>query len=433
MRLNLVKDLDINGVSDLYKLGILMDTKIIDKINLSQIGRELNKDTRTIKRWINFKPEERIEITRNKPSQFDEFKDLILELLDSKIKVFSYKRNLYKYLVDNYNMKGSESSFRAYIIKNNDINDKFKRKNSKATPTVRFETEEGKQAQVDWKESIKFKLKNGDDIEINIFTYILAHSRYRVNILSLSKRREIILDFLDKSFEITGGIPKEILFDNMKTVMDEPRSYNKKGKVNDVFLQFAKDYGFKVNICMSRRPETKGKVEATMKVLEQIKAYSGDLDYDGLLKLVEKINNEENMRFHSSYQKIPVKHLEKEKAFLAPLPNENIRKQYIIPIHKLKVDKSSLITFKSIKYSVDHTYIDKIVNVQLIGELIYIYCNTKLITMHPISKKNINYHEQHFKSLSKRALKFDDERIENMANNNLKMIGVAWKKQHMKD
>ena len=68
MRLNLVKDLDINGVSDLYKLGILMDTRIIDKINLSQIGRELNKDTRTIKRWINLKPEERITITRNKSS-----------------------------------------------------------------------------------------------------------------------------------------------------------------------------------------------------------------------------------------------------------------------------------------------------------------------------------------------------------------------------
>ena len=64
-----------------------------------------------------------------------------------------------------------------------------------------------------------------------------------------------------------------------------------------------------------------------MKVLEQIKAYSGDLDYDGLLKLVENINNEENMRFHSSYQKIPVKYLEKEKSFLAPLHNENIRKQ----------------------------------------------------------------------------------------------------------
>ena len=30
MRLNLIKDLDINGVSDLYKLGILMDIKIID-------------------------------------------------------------------------------------------------------------------------------------------------------------------------------------------------------------------------------------------------------------------------------------------------------------------------------------------------------------------------------------------------------------------
>ena len=42
---------------------------------------------------------------------------------------------------------------------------------------------------MDWKESIKFKLKNGDDIEINIFTYILANSRYRVNILSLKEEK----------------------------------------------------------------------------------------------------------------------------------------------------------------------------------------------------------------------------------------------------
>ena len=57
--------------NSVYKLGILIDIKIIDKINLSQISRELNKDTRTIKIWINLKSEERIPITRNKQSQFD--------------------------------------------------------------------------------------------------------------------------------------------------------------------------------------------------------------------------------------------------------------------------------------------------------------------------------------------------------------------------
>ncbi len=132
-------------------------------------------------------------------------------------------------------MKGSSSAFRTYILKNPDINDKFRKHNSKSTRTVRFETEYGKQAQVDWKESFQVILKDLSKVEINIFTYLLSNSRYRVNILSLSKSRKVLFDFLDKSF------------------MDESRTKNSEGKINNEFNQFAKDYGFKPNICMAKR------------------------------------------------------------------------------------------------------------------------------------------------------------------------------------
>ncbi len=57
--------------------------------------------------------------------------------------------------------------------------------------------------------------------------------------------------------------------DNMKTVMNQPRTAYSKGKVNPRFAQFASDYGFKVRPCIAARPQTKAKVEAPMKLLDE--------------------------------------------------------------------------------------------------------------------------------------------------------------------
>ena len=45
---------------------------------------------------------------------------------------------------------------------------------------IRYETEPGKQAQLDWKESIPFTLKSGETIEVNILVLLLSYSRYRI-------------------------------------------------------------------------------------------------------------------------------------------------------------------------------------------------------------------------------------------------------------
>lgn len=126
---------------------------------------------------------------------------------------------------------------------------------------MRYETALGQQGQLDWKESIHFILKSGEAVDINIFVLILSASRFRAYRLSLTKSQDVLFSFIDDAFETFCGVPRELLTDNMKTVMDEPRTEYSKGKVNTRFQQFAADYGFAVKPCIAGRPQTKAYVK----------------------------------------------------------------------------------------------------------------------------------------------------------------------------
>ncbi len=107
--------------------------------------------------------------------------------------------------------------------------------------------------------------------------------------MSISKSQGVLFSFLTETFEKIGGVPEEIVTDNMKTVMDEARTSSSPGKVNAKFAQFAKDFGFKVRPCIAGRPHTKGKVETTMKLLDEIHAYQGQFDLEELHAYIERI------------------------------------------------------------------------------------------------------------------------------------------------
>lgn len=98
----------------------------------------------------------------------------------------------------------------------------------------------------------------------------------------------------------------------MKTVMDEARTEYNKGKINNRFSQFAKDYGFKVQPCIVGRPQTKAKVEAPMKILDEIRAYNGKLNYQELVELVIRINNRVNTQINQGTGRIPLMYFNKE-------------------------------------------------------------------------------------------------------------------------
>lgn len=398
------------------------------KINMSQIARELNVDRRTISRYIN-------GFEKSKKRECDNcispFYQIIEELLDSSNpQIFYYKSVLWQYLVDNHSYSGSYVNFCRFLKKH----DKFEAYFRKRRPsnvnhvTIRYETGQGEQAQLDWKESISFLLSNGETVVVNVFVLLLSYSRFRVYRLSLSKTQKILFHFLDSAFEVFGGVPGELLTDNMTTIMDSARTETSKGKVNPRFQQFADDYGFKVRPCIAGRPRTKAKVEAPMKILDEIRAYNGKLDYDGLHKLLVRINKRVNSQVVKGTGIIPDLYFAKEKQALSPLPAAGIRKPYQIVSKPLKVNHSSMIHYADCQYSVPPEYVDKYLTIQAFDGYIHIYDNLELVTVHAISKNKLNYHKEHYVEIAKKSHAFREEKIEERAKANLSLIGGFYKR-----
>ena len=426
IKVNVNSEIKVNSLVDLHKLKVIMEVNNL-KVNKSQIARELGVDARTVGKYLNgyVKP-----TTRNRKSPIDDFKPIIQSLLsEESIQVFYYKRVLWQYLKDNHGLDCAQSSFRRYISNNVEFNDYFKRRKKgyiSNKSTMRFETDKGQQAQLDWKENIDFVLSTGEVININIFVLILSYSRFRIYRLSLEKTQDILFSFLNESFETFGGVPKELLTDNMKTVMDQPRTAYQSGKVNNKFQQFADDYGFKVRPCIAGRPNTKAKVEAPMKLLDEIRAYNGTLNFNELHELISKLNNRINGTCHTSTGKIPVLHLEKEKDFLLNLPTEQIRNRYSIITTSVKVNRQSMIFYKSNQYSVPPEYINKKLKLQVYDNQLNLYYNTNLVTIHEIKNQKLNYHDNHYLQISYLTFKNSKYEMNEIAKNNLKMIGEIY-------
>ena len=198
-----------------------------------------------------------------KKTKLNRYDALITELHSSATQKFYYVSNLNRYMKDNCESKCSESTFCYHINRNYNCISYFKEGNRPSNadkPVKMFETLPEEQAQIDWKESQSFTASSVQEVIINIFCYILSYSRYRVYFLSLKKERPLLLDFLTQCFELTVGVPKTILTDKMKTVMDKARTENYKGVINKEFEEFSKQMGFKTHPCVACSPQTKSKV-----------------------------------------------------------------------------------------------------------------------------------------------------------------------------
>lgn len=417
-------ELKINGLEDLYKLRAFMEAANL-KINVSQIARELGADRRTVNKYLNGFKKSRHRVSEN---CLTPYMDTIRELLsEENEQIFYYRRVLWQYLCDNHGYEGSYTNFCHYISQEPELMKYFrKRLPPHSESFIRYETPAGKQAQMDWKESMKLLTTDLGWVEVNVFVLILSYSRYRIYRMTMSRSQDVLFFCLNDAFETIGGVPGEIVTDNMKTVMDEPRTRGKKGKVNIRFRQFADDYGFHIVPCVAATPKTKGKVESPMRILDELMAYNGKLTYMGFVELLARINDRENSKVHPGTGRIPLMYLNRERDALGPLPAETIRHPYQLVDHKVSVDNSSLFRYKGRQYSVPPEYIGRDVTLQVYDDYIHVYHNTKLIALQLISDRKINYREEHYLSLIRDTHSFAEGNIMQRAKENLRSIGAVY-------
>lgn len=385
----------------------IMDSMEI-KPNYAALGRKYGMDWRTVKKYhegYQGKPK-----TRNKGSRLDEYKDEIRDKLSiRRLKV----RGVYEFFVRKYGISniGSYSNFNAYIKKHN----LKPKKSPEGNP--RYETPPGKQGQVDWKEDISITSRLGETFIINVLHHSLGFSKFSYLELSIQKQTDDVFRCLINSFKFFGGVPEVLLFDNMSTVAVTGKGQK---RPTDAIKQLAKEFGFNIRFCGTRKPETKGTVEARNKIIDWIRAYEGEFDtLEQLIATIEDINTKMNISISQETKMSPTALFYKEKEYLKPLPDSSIIEHYLRP-NKYLVSNESLIRYDSHKYSVDPSLIGEEVTVDVLDNKLYIYYNGKLVTYHEINEKPVQYHPDHYTSLMKGKVKSED--LETVVNENLHMM-----------
>ena len=385
------------------------------KINKSELSRQYNCCWRTIDRRLNpdkYKKEKKIRIYTSK---LDDFK----EIIDSKLEKNNIPATgIYYLLKTKYNFDGKYGIVRKYVSSKKEkiINEL----------TIRFETIKGYQSQVDWKEKLKLHDIYGNEYLISIFLIVLGNSRFKYIELTFDQTQDTLFKCMNHAFEYFGGTTEEILFDNMKAIVNHAKSSFRNVILNSKAEQYAKDAGFKIRTCLPYKPRTKGKVETLAKIMNRLKAFDREFENlkeleDVVTKLNYSLNNEEKSQ---AIDDIPYNLFQKEKEYLIPV-NIDILKNYYIPEKTYKVSNESMITYKGIKYSVPIQYVGKQITVLDEDNVIHLYYNAKLIYSYNKNKKyKYNYKEKDYIEILKHS-SFDyktDQEIKEFIEHNLKSL-----------
>ena len=209
----------------------------------------------------------------------------------------------------------------------------------------------------------------------------------------------------------------QILFDNMKTVVDHAKSEYNKPVINSTFYEFSKDMGFQTVLCRAFRPQTKGKVENLAKIMDRLDAYNNEFEtIDDLDEIIRELNIDLNNETSQATGEKPIEHFKKEKEYLNPLPRIDVLEGYITKPVTRKVTKESMIVYNKSKYSVSTKYIGKTVTLETKANTLYIYYNKELIKTHIITDKYLNYHKDDMVEILKSEVFKckDDDGLENV-------------------
>jgi transposase len=134
---------------------------------------------------------------------------------------------------------------------------------------VRFETPPGEQAQVDFAQfEVIFADEPGAVRKVWLFSLMLGYSRLIWARFVAHQDLQTVLRCHMAAFAALGGVPREILYDRMKTAVigedgDAHIVYNR------ALIEFAGHYGFSPKACRPYRAKTKGKVERPFRYIRE--------------------------------------------------------------------------------------------------------------------------------------------------------------------
>jgi transposase len=184
---------------------------------------------------------------------------------------------------------------------------------------IRFETQPGLQAQCDWGD---FQIEEADGKVSTVHAFVLVLGFSRAMYVEFVERctLDVFMDCHMRAFRYLGGVPAEILYDNMKHVV--VGSAPGRPIFNVEFLHFAYHFGFQPMRCPPYSPWVKGKVERPIHYLRE--RFWRGYSFGSLQRANEDVlawlNETANQRVHGTHGCPIRQRWEEELPLLGPLP-----------------------------------------------------------------------------------------------------------------
>jgi transposase len=223
-------------------------------------------------------------------------------------------------------------------------------------PLIRYETVPGHQAQVDFAHC---RLPWGVRYALVV---VLGHSRLLwVRFYPRQDLRTLLLG-LEACFTEWGGVPHELLFDQMKAVITRDDRLAGGGIAENLELaRFARHCGFRIRVCRPYRAKTKGKVERPIRYLRDSFLYGrtfvGDADLND--QGIHWLATVANVRQHATTQWIPLERFRAvEQSVLQSLPARPYQSLVLpverpvvtepVPVPRVAVERRPLSTYAAL-------------------------------------------------------------------------------------
>jgi transposase len=188
----------------------------------------------------------------------------------------------------------------------------------------------GEQAQVDWG-SFGWMRIGSTQRPVSCFAMVLSWSRALFLDFSLDQRTETFCAMHRRAFEFFGGVPRKILYDNLKTVV--LHHVGTTIQFNPTFLSFAGQYLFEPTAAPPRYPQAKGRVEGAIRYIRHGFFYGRSFDSLGDLRAKAATFRDEtaNTRLHAATRERPADRLLVERTRLRPLPERPPHVELVLP------------------------------------------------------------------------------------------------------
>ncbi len=184
-------------------------------------------------------------------------------------------------------------------------------------PVIRFETPAGRQAQVDF---ARFSFPWGVRYALLV---VLGYSRLLWCRFYVRQDMRTLIDGLEDAFHYFGGVPQELLFDQMKAVITRDLRLQGGALVHNLeFLRFAHHWSFTPRACRPYRAQTKGKVERPVRYLRDNFVYGRTFATDADLDQQRRqwLDDVANVRVHATTHERPRDRFDRdERLLLHPL------------------------------------------------------------------------------------------------------------------